>query len=65
MDDVLLGDAYWRAGRKLEAQFQWRHAIDLGTDEKMSTEIRAKQANGLSPEKPFTQRHTGEKNSGG
>ncbi len=25
-----LGDAYWQTGRTLEAQFQWRHARDLG-----------------------------------
>lgn len=25
-----LGDAYWKTGRILEAQFQWRHARDLG-----------------------------------
>ena len=25
-----LGDAYWHTGRILEAQFQWRHARDLG-----------------------------------
>ena len=24
-----LGDAYWRTGRTLEAQFQWAHARDL------------------------------------
>ncbi|MEP3629245.1 MAG: tetratricopeptide repeat protein [Hyphomicrobiales bacterium] len=29
-----LGDAYWHVGRKLEAQFQWRHARDLDPDEK-------------------------------
>ena len=29
-----LGDAYWHVGRKLEAQFQWRHARDLGPEEK-------------------------------
>ncbi len=23
-----LGDAYWRVGRRLEARFQWRHALD-------------------------------------
>jgi len=23
-----LGDAYWRVGRKIEARFQWRHAMD-------------------------------------
>ena len=60
-----LGDAYWRAGRKLEAQFQWRHAIDLGNDEKMSTEIRAKQANGLGPEKTLPHQHEGKNKSGG
>ena len=27
-----LGDAFWRAGRKLEATFQWHHAKDLGPD---------------------------------
>lgn len=25
-----LGDAYWRVGRKIEARFQWQHAIDAG-----------------------------------
>ena len=29
-----LGDAYWHVGRKLEAQFQWRHARDLNPEEK-------------------------------
>jgi len=33
-DDVTinahLGDAYWRVNRKIEARFQWRHAIDSG-----------------------------------
>jgi tetratricopeptide (TPR) repeat protein len=27
-----LGDAYWKVGRVLEAQFQWRHARDLGAE---------------------------------
>jgi tetratricopeptide (TPR) repeat protein len=27
-----LGDAYWKAGRTLEAQFQWRHARDFGAE---------------------------------
>ena len=35
-DDVTindhLGDAYWRVGRKIEARFQWRHAVDSGAD---------------------------------
>jgi len=35
-DDVTindhLGDAYWKVGRKIEARFQWRHAIDSGAE---------------------------------
>jgi len=35
-DDVTinahLGDAYWRVGRKIEARFQWRHAVDNGAE---------------------------------
>ncbi|GHF23577.1 hypothetical protein GCM10017044_17660 [Kordiimonas sediminis] len=27
-----LGDAYWRVGRRIEARFQWRHALDSGPD---------------------------------
>jgi hypothetical protein len=27
-----LGDAYWKTGRFLEAQFQWRHARDFGAE---------------------------------
>jgi tetratricopeptide (TPR) repeat protein len=27
-----LGDAYWAAGRKLEAQFQWRRALNLNPE---------------------------------
>lgn len=27
-----LGDAYWRSGRKREARFQWRKALDLNDD---------------------------------
>ena len=31
-----LGDAYWRVGRKIEARFQWQHALGLdpGADQK-------------------------------
>jgi nucleoid-associated protein YgaU len=38
-----LGDAYWAAGRKLEARFQWNHALagaDVDPAEKLK--IRAK-----------------------
>jgi Flp pilus assembly protein TadD len=39
-----LGDAYWAAGRKLEAQFQWRRALTLEPDAddvvKLQTKLR-------------------------
>ncbi len=39
-----LGDAYWAAGRKLEAQFQWRRALTLNPEPddvaKLEREIR-------------------------
>lgn len=28
-----LGDAYWKVGRKIEARFQWQHALDHGAEE--------------------------------
>lgn len=37
-----LGDAYWHVGRKLEAQFQWRHARDLNPEEKYRDTIAKK-----------------------
>ena len=39
-----LGDAYWFSGRKNEAVFQWKHALDLKEDaESLNKEIiRAK-----------------------
>jgi nucleoid-associated protein YgaU len=42
-----LGDAYWRAGRKLEARFQWRHAQALGPEPAEFVKIEDKLANGL------------------
>lgn len=42
-----LGDAYWRAGRKLEARFQWERALNLETDAELKAEIRAKLEDGL------------------
>jgi tetratricopeptide (TPR) repeat protein len=42
-----LGDAYWRVGRRLEARFQWHHAIALSTDEAEIREISAKIKHGL------------------
>jgi L-ascorbate metabolism protein UlaG (beta-lactamase superfamily) len=43
-----LGDAYWRVGRKLEAQFQWNHARDLGPDPDDLPKILDKIKNGLN-----------------
>jgi tetratricopeptide (TPR) repeat protein len=43
-----LGDALWKAGRKIEARFQWNHAITFSesTDDKATIEHKLK--NGLS-----------------
>jgi tetratricopeptide (TPR) repeat protein len=46
-----LGDVYWRLGRKLEAQFQWNHARDLGPEPEDLPKILAKIAHGL-PDEP-------------
>ena len=37
-----LGDAYWAAGRKLEAQFQWRLALSLMPDPEDVPKLQAK-----------------------
>jgi len=42
-----LGDAYWRFGRKLEARFQWRHALVMKPEKEDVERIRAKIKNGL------------------
>jgi tetratricopeptide (TPR) repeat protein len=43
-----LGDVYWRLGRKLEAGFQWRHALDMKPDKAEEPKIREKIENGLT-----------------
>ncbi len=52
-----LGDAYWRSGRHLEAGFQWKHALDVETDETRRAVIKAKLKYGLdvamNPEPPL------------
>jgi tetratricopeptide (TPR) repeat protein len=45
-----LGDAYWRVGRRLEARFQWRHALALGPDKERTEQIAQKIDNGLALE---------------
>ena len=43
-----LGDALWKAGRKIEARFQWNHAITFSEKDDDKTAIAAKLKNGLS-----------------
>jgi tetratricopeptide (TPR) repeat protein len=45
-----LGDAYWKVGRRDEAQFQWRRVLTLNPDDKMKAEAEAKLASGLGPD---------------
>ena len=42
-----LGDAYWKVGRKLEARFQWSHALAFGPDAGEKAKIEAKLRSGL------------------
>jgi tetratricopeptide (TPR) repeat protein len=42
-----LGDVYWRVGRRLEAQYQWRRVLSLNPDDKLRAEVEAKLKNGL------------------
>ncbi len=47
-----LGDAYWKVGRKLEAQFQWNHARDLKPEPDDLSRILKKIENGLEEQAP-------------
>lgn len=42
-----LGDAYWMVGRKIEARFQWRHALNGDADEDLKVLLRQKIKTGL------------------
>lgn len=42
-----LGDAYWRVGRKLEARFQWNHALAFGPTPADKTKLERKLLYGL------------------
>jgi tetratricopeptide (TPR) repeat protein len=44
-----LGDVYWRVGRRLEAQYQWRRVLTLEPDPKTKAEVEAKLKDGLGP----------------
>jgi tetratricopeptide (TPR) repeat protein len=39
-----LGDAYWKVGRKLDARFQWSHALAFGPDATAKAELEKKLA---------------------
>jgi len=41
-----LGDAYWRVGRRNEAQFQWNRVLTLDPPAKLRTEVEAKLKSG-------------------
>jgi Flp pilus assembly protein TadD len=43
-----LGDAYWAAGRKLEAQFQWRRALALNPEPEDVGKLEAKLRDGFT-----------------
>ncbi|MDX6807349.1 tetratricopeptide repeat protein [Terrihabitans rhizophilus] len=47
-----LGDVYWKTDRKLEAGFQWLHALSLDIDPEKRPAIERKIKEGLEPEKP-------------
>lgn len=42
-----LGDLYWRMGRRLEAEFQWRRVLTLEPDDKIKARAELKLKNGL------------------
>ena len=44
-----LGDVYWRVGRRLEAQYQWRRVLSLNADEKTKAAVQVKLRDGLPP----------------
>jgi Flp pilus assembly protein TadD len=47
-----LGDAYWRFGRKLEAKFEWQHALSLKPEKSLEPAIRRKIEVGLEGPPP-------------
>ncbi len=42
-----LGDAFWKVGRKIEARFQWSHALAMNPEEKRIKLLRTKLDLGL------------------
>lgn len=56
-----LGDAYWQVGRHLEARFQWQRAFNYAGkgDDKLKETVSAKLENGMPPQKPVKEAHSG------
>ena len=42
-----LGDAYWRAGRKTEAQYQWNRVMTMQPTDELKTSVQQKIMSGL------------------
>ena len=42
-----LGDALWKAGKRIDARFQWNHAITFGADAEAKAVIEQKLKVGL------------------
>jgi Flp pilus assembly protein TadD len=42
-----LGDAYWRTGRRNEARFQWRRALNLDPTPELAVSLETKLTKGL------------------
>ena len=43
-----LGDALWKAGRRMDARFQWNHALTFATEETDKAAIEQKIKSGLA-----------------
>jgi tetratricopeptide (TPR) repeat protein len=57
-----LGDAYWRVGRRVEAEFQWRRVLTLDPDDRIKADVEAKLASGLGPKGPAASPRVAEQN---
>lgn len=44
-----LGDAYWQAGRRIEARFEWQRALGETKDAAQAATLKGKLADGLAP----------------
>jgi Flp pilus assembly protein TadD len=44
-----LGDAFWQAGQKLQANYQWQRALSLQPDARLRTEITGKLQKNFAP----------------